>query len=110
MVNGQLTTTEQFGNVVLRANADGSTVRLKDVARLNGKPSTGIGVQLSSSGNALATAKAVRARMHELEPFFPKGLIWSIPYDSSSAHKTRPPASKSHRQERHRALRLHCAH
>ncbi len=96
VVNGQLTTTEQFGNVVLRANADGSTVRLKDVARielgaqsyatsarLNGKPSTGIGVQLSPSGNALATAKAVRARMHELEPFFPKGLTWSIPYDSS---------------------------
>jgi multidrug efflux pump len=40
-------------------------------------------VQLSPSGNALATAKAVRARMHELEPFFPKGLTWSIPYDSS---------------------------
>jgi multidrug efflux pump len=96
VVNGQLSTIEQFGNVVLRANADGSSVRLKDVARielgaqayatsarLNGKPSTGIGVQLSPSGNALATAKAVRTKMHELEKFFPKGMTWAIPYDSS---------------------------
>ncbi len=96
VVNGQLSTVEQFGNVVLRANADGSTVRLKDVARielgaqayatsarLNGKPSTGIGVQLSPSGNALATAKAVRVKMQELEKFFPKGMTWNIPYDSS---------------------------
>jgi len=96
VVNGQLSTTEQFGNIVLRANADGSTVRLKDVARielgaqsyatsarLNGKPSTGIGVQLSPSGNALATANAVRAKMAELEKFFPAGMTWDIPYDSS---------------------------
>ncbi|MDP1999835.1 MAG: efflux RND transporter permease subunit, partial [Rhodoferax sp.] len=96
VVNGQLTNPEQFGNVVLRANTDGSTVRLKDVARielgaqayatsarLNGKPSTGIGVQLSPSGNALATAKAVRVKMQELEKFFPPGMSWTIPYDSS---------------------------
>ena len=96
VVNGQLANVAQFGNVVLRANTDGSSVRLKDVARielgaqsyatsarLNGKPSTGIGVQLSPSGNALATAKAVRARMTELEKFFPKGMTWAIPYDSS---------------------------
>ena len=96
VVNGQLGTVEQFGNVVLRANADGSQVRLKDVARielgaqayatsarLNGKPSTGIGVQLSPSGNALATADAVRAKMTELERFFPQGMSWAIPYDSS---------------------------
>jgi len=96
IVNGQFSSPEQFGKIVLRANADGSTVRLKDVARialggqsyatsarLNGKPSTGIGVQLSPTGNALATAKAVRARMQELEKFFPKGMAWTIPYDSS---------------------------
>jgi multidrug efflux pump len=96
VVSGQLSSVAQFGNVVLRANTDGSSVRLKDVARielgaqayatsarLNGKPSTGIGVQLSPSGNALATAKAVRARMAELEKFFPKGMTWAIPYDSS---------------------------
>jgi len=96
VVKGQLTSIEQFGNVLLRANADGSAVRLKDVARielgaqtyatsarLNGKPSTAIGVQLSPSGNALATAKAVRAKMEELERFFPQKMQWTIPYDSS---------------------------
>ena len=79
--------SNEFGNIVLRANADGSTVRLRDVARielgaqsygtsarLNGNPSTGIGVQLSPTGNALATAKAVRARMDELQKFFPPGV------------------------------------
>ncbi len=87
---------EQFGQVILRANADGSTVRLKDVARielgaqsyatsarLNGNPSTGIGVQLSPTGNALATAAAVKARLDELQRFFPEGVSVSIPYDSS---------------------------
>ncbi len=96
VVNGQLTSVDQFGNIVLRANADGSTVRLKDVARielgaqtyatsarLNGKPSTGIGVQLAPTGNALATAKAIRAKMQDLERFFPRGMKWEIPYDSS---------------------------
>jgi multidrug efflux pump len=101
VVGGQLSSVAEFGRVVLRANTDGSSVRLKDVARielgaqsyatsarLNGKPSTGIGVQLSPSGNALATAKAVRARMHELEKFFPKGVTWAIPYDSSKFIET----------------------
>ncbi|MES2509316.1 MAG: efflux RND transporter permease subunit [Pseudomonadota bacterium] len=96
IVKGQLSSVEQFGNIVLRANTDGSSVRLKDVARielgaqtyatsarLNGKPSTGIGVQLSPSGNALETAKAVRTRMNELQKFFPAGVKYEIPYDSS---------------------------
>ena len=96
IVNGQLSTVEQFGNIVLRANTDGSAVRLKDVARielggqayatsarLNGKPSVGIGVQLSPSGNALAAAKAVRTKMDELQRYFPPGVKYVIPYDSS---------------------------
>ncbi|MBC7216324.1 MAG: efflux RND transporter permease subunit [Burkholderiaceae bacterium] len=96
VVPGQLSTVEQFGKIVLRANPDGSTVRLKDVARielgveaymtsarLNGKPAAGIGIQLSPSGNALASAKMVRARLQELEKYFPKGVRWSLPYDSS---------------------------
>jgi multidrug efflux pump len=96
VVPGQLTTPEQFGNIVLRSTPGGATVRLKDVARvelnaqtfassarLNGKPSTGIGVQLSPSGNALETADAIRKRMTELAPYFPKGVKWDIPYDSS---------------------------
>ena len=97
VVKGQLSSPEQFGNIVLRANTDGSSVRLKDVARielgaqtyatsarLNGKPATGIGVQLSPTGNALATAKAVKAKMEQLQKFFPQGVTYSIPYDSSN--------------------------
>ena len=97
VVTGQLSTVEQFGNIILRANADGSTVKLKDVARieiggqsyatsarLNGKPSTGIGIQLSPTGNALETAKLVRARMAELAKYFPPGVKWAIPFDSST--------------------------
>ncbi|HKX41526.1 MAG TPA: efflux RND transporter permease subunit [Burkholderiaceae bacterium] len=96
VVKGQLESVRQFGDIVLRANADGSAVRLKDVARielggqsystsarLNGKPSTGIGVQLTPSGNALATAKAVKTRMEELSHYFPAGVKYTIPYDSS---------------------------
>jgi multidrug efflux pump len=96
VVSGQLSSIEQFGNIVLRANTDGSSVRLRDVARielgaqnyatsarLNGKPSTGIGVQLSPTGNALATADAIKKRMGELSAFFPQGMTWAIPYDSS---------------------------
>jgi multidrug efflux pump len=96
VVNGQLSSVEQFGNIQLRTNPDGSAVRLKDVARielgaqgysvsarLNGQPSTGIGVQLSPTGNALATATAIRARMEQLAKFFPAGMKWGIPYDSS---------------------------
>ena len=96
VVNGQFSSAEQFGRITIRANPDGSTVRLRDVARielgaqaystsarLNGKLATGMGVQLAPSGNALATAKAVREKMQALEPFFPKGMSWTIPYDSS---------------------------
>jgi multidrug efflux pump len=96
VVNGQFSSAEQFGRITIRANPDGSTVRLRDVARielgaqaystsarLNGKLATGMGVQLAPSGNALATAKAVRDKMQALEPFFPKGMSWTIPYDSS---------------------------
>jgi multidrug efflux pump len=96
VVNGQLNSVAQFGNIVLRANTDGSTVRLRDVARielgaqnygtsarLNGNPSTGIGVQLSPTGNALATAQAIYKRMDELKTYFPPGVKYDIPYDSS---------------------------
>jgi multidrug efflux pump len=96
VVQGQLASVEQFGNIVLRANAEGSSVRLRDVARielgaqnyatsarLNGNPSTGIGVQLSPSGNALATADAVHKRMQELSQYFPQGVKYTIPFDTS---------------------------
>jgi multidrug efflux pump len=97
VVRGQRESAAQFGEIVLRANPDGSTVRLKDVARielgaqsysvrtrLNGEPSTGVGIQLSPTANALATANAVKKRLDELRPFFPPGVKATIPYDSST--------------------------
>ncbi|PND36114.1 multidrug efflux RND transporter permease subunit [Paucibacter aquatile] len=96
VVKGQLESAEQFKNIVLRANTDGSSVRLKDVARvelggqnygsysrLNGKPATGIGIQLAPGGNALAAATAVKERMAELQAYFPEGVAYEVPYDSS---------------------------
>ncbi|HJV71004.1 efflux RND transporter permease subunit [Ideonella sp.] len=95
-VNGQLGTIEQFGNILLRTNTDGSSVRLKDVARielggqaysssarLNGVTANGIGVQLSPTGNALATADAIKKRMSELQQYMPEGMSYDVPYDSS---------------------------
>ena len=96
VVHGQLSSVEQFGNIVLRANTDGATVRLKDVARvelggqsyatsarLNGAPAVGLGVQLAPSGNALESARLIREKMDELQKFFPEGVKYTIPYDSS---------------------------
>ncbi|WP_047304725.1 efflux RND transporter permease subunit [Pseudomonas fluorescens] len=96
LVKGQLTTPEEFADIVLRANPDGSTVRIGDVARvevgsqeyqfgtrLNGKPSTAVGVQLSPGANALSTATLIRAKMDELSRYFPAGVEYKIPYDTS---------------------------
>ena len=96
VVTGQLTTPAEFGDIVLRANPNGSTVRLKDVARieiggqayatsarLNGKPTSAVAVQLSPTANALATATAVKAKMAELSKYFPAGVRYDIPYDTS---------------------------
>ncbi|MGB9988729.1 efflux RND transporter permease subunit [Pseudoduganella rhizocola] len=96
VVTGQLSSLEQFGDIVLRANPNGSTVRLKDVARLemgganynisarlNGQPFVAIAVQQSLTGNALATANLVKAKMEELQKYFPPGLKYTVPYDTS---------------------------
>ncbi|KTQ97814.1 acriflavine resistance protein B [Aureimonas ureilytica] len=96
LVKGQLQTPEEFGAIVLRANPDGSLVRLSDVARveidaesynfntfLNGRPSAAIGIQLSPTGNALDAAKGVRQVMERLAPLFPQGVSYQIPYDTT---------------------------
>ena len=96
-VSGQLTNVEQFENIVLASRSDGSTVRIRDVARvelgsesyitasrINGQPGAVIGIQLTASANALETATAIKARMAELEPFLPSGVEWSVPYDTST--------------------------
>ena len=98
VVKGQMTEPEAFGAVVLRANPDGSNVRLRDIARielggedykfttrLNGGEAAGISVTLAPDGNALQTAKAIRAKMEELAQFFPDNLKWDIPYDITPA-------------------------
>ncbi|HEY2819377.1 MAG TPA: efflux RND transporter permease subunit [Casimicrobiaceae bacterium] len=91
-----LRTTEQFGNLFLKVNVNGSQVRLRDVARIergaetyfidsrySGQAASGIGVQLEPGANALATASAVRAKIDALQPFFPKGLEVVYPYDTT---------------------------
>ncbi|MBY0362877.1 MAG: multidrug efflux RND transporter permease subunit [Phreatobacter sp.] len=96
MVKGQLASPDEFGAIVLRANRDGSLVRLRDIARievgaqayatsarLNGKPAAALAVQLSPTGNAMATAEAVKKRLAELAPFFPPGVEYAVPYDTS---------------------------
>lgn len=96
LVKGQLSTPEEFADIVLKANPDGSTVRIGDVARveigsqeyqfstrLNGKPSTAVSVQLSPGANALNTATLVRAKMDELSRYFPANVEYKIPYDTS---------------------------
>ncbi len=96
LVRGQLSTPEEFGAIVLRSNEDGSLVRLRDVADveidaesyafttfLNGQPSAAIGVQLSPTGNALAAAEGVEAVMARLQPLFPQGVTYDIPYNTA---------------------------
>ena len=100
VVKGQMTLPEEFGAVILRANEDGSTVRLRDVARielggddykfttrLNGEGAAGISVTLEPGANALETASKVRAKMEELSQFFPANVKWDIPYDITPAVK-----------------------
>src|SRR5438309_4373571 len=94
LVKGQLSSPEEFGSIILRANGDGSTVRLRDVARIeiggmgyqfttrqNGQGTAGLSVLLSPTGNALATASAVDAKMKELSRFFPANITYDIPYN-----------------------------
>ncbi len=93
---GLFNTPEQFGDIILRANSDGTVVRMKDIARIefgpqtygftstwSGKPVGGFGVQLLPGANALNVAEAVRAKMDELAKDFPQGVTWFAPYDST---------------------------
>jgi multidrug efflux pump len=95
-VSGQLTDPTQFGSILLRSNADGSALRLRDVARIelgaqsystsvrnDGKPSVAVAIQLSPTGNALDVAQLVDDKMTALQKYFPAGVSYSVPYDSS---------------------------
>jgi multidrug efflux pump len=96
LTQNRFTTPEQFASIILRANPDGSAVRLGDVARvelgaqnyisnmaLNDKPAAGLAVQLTPGANALATAEGVKRRMAELERSFPQDIGWTVPFDST---------------------------
>jgi multidrug efflux pump len=96
VTRSRLSTPAEFGNVIVRTNPDGSTLRVKDVARvelgaqdynraarIDGQPTAAIAVRLTPGANALDTVKAVRAKMAELAKFFPKGVNWVVPYDTS---------------------------
>ena len=94
---GRLTTPEQFGNIVLRANPDGSLVRVGDVARvdlgaqnqdiegrLNSEPAVAIGVYLSPGANAVQTAAQVKANLDRLSQRFPPGLKYLVNSDTTT--------------------------
>jgi hydrophobe/amphiphile efflux-1 (HAE1) family protein len=94
---GRLSTPEQFGNIVLRANPDGSMLRISDVARveigaqnldsesrIDGRAGVPIGIYLAPGANAVTTAKAVQATLQTLSGRFPEGLTYLVQYDSTT--------------------------
>ncbi len=94
---GRLVTTEQFGNIVVRANTDGSVLRVKDVARLDlgaqnedsesrldGQPSVAVAIYLAPGANAVNTAAAVNRKLTQLSARFPEGLHFQVTYDSTT--------------------------
>jgi multidrug efflux pump len=93
---GRMTTAEEFGEIILRSNPTGASLRLKDVARIElgaqdysftalegTRPSVPIGIYLQPGANALAVAEAVEQRMVELSMNFPEGLLYEIPFDTT---------------------------
>ncbi len=93
---GRLTTSDEFGAIVLRANSDGSVLRVRDVARvemgaqnedtetrINGRPAVGIAMYLSPDANAVATAGLVKRTLDSLSERFPAGLKYQVVYDST---------------------------
>jgi hydrophobe/amphiphile efflux-1 (HAE1) family protein len=91
-----LSTPEQFGKIRLRVNPDGSSVYLRDVARMelgsenynqsarfDGKPASGMAIKPSTGANALDTVAAIKRKIAEMEPFFPPGLKVVYPYDTT---------------------------
>jgi multidrug efflux pump len=92
----RLKTPEEFAEIIVRTNPDGSTVRLRDVARVeraadnytmvsryNGHPSAGLAIKLAPGANALKTVDAVKQRVAELEPNFPQDVAVAYPFDST---------------------------
>ncbi len=98
-IRGQsrLTSVEEFKNIVLRMNSDGTKILLKDVARIelgneqyqftanyNGQATTGIGIRLATGANALGTAEKLKNEIARLSKYFPKGVSYIFPYDTTA--------------------------
>ena len=96
MGQSRLSTPEQFGNVLLRVNQDGSKIRLKDVARIelagenfdaeakyNGQATAAFAIKLATGANALDTAEKVKAKIDSLSPYFPSNMKVVYPYDTT---------------------------
>lgn len=96
VVQNLLKTPEEFANIPLRNNPDGSTVRVRDVGRtelgteryeinalFNGMPTAALAIRQAAGANALSTADAVRASMNELSRYFPPGMKVIYPFDST---------------------------
>ncbi|MDP1735531.1 MAG: efflux RND transporter permease subunit [Sulfuritalea sp.] len=96
VTRSRLATTAEFGDIIVKASPGGATVRVKDIARVelgaqdysiaartDQQPSAAIAVRMAPGANALDTARAVKARMTELSRYFPKGIDWVVPYDTS---------------------------
>ncbi|MFQ1917365.1 efflux RND transporter permease subunit [Aeromonas veronii] len=92
----RLSTVEQFNDILLRVNQDGSKVRLKDVARVelagesydadalyNGQSTAAVAIKLATGANALDTAEKVRAKLDELSDYFPANMEIVYPYDTT---------------------------
>jgi multidrug efflux pump len=92
----RLQTPEQFRDIIVRSNPDGSVLRLGDVARVemgaenyefisryNGQPATGVAISLATGANALDTAAGVQATLRDLAPFFPEGMTAVTPFDTT---------------------------
>ncbi len=93
----KMISAEQFAGILLKVNTDGSQIRLRDVARVeiggetydsvttfNGQPAAGMAIMLATGANALDTADAVRAKLDDLQPYFPAGVQIVYPYDTTT--------------------------
>ena len=96
IVRSRLTKPEEFSEILVKTLPNGAALKLKDVARVelgaqdyaisartDANPSAAIAVRVAPDGNALEVAKAIKQRMKELERYFPPGVQWDVPYDTS---------------------------
>ena len=97
VTDSRLNSVEEFEQILLKVNPNGSSVLLQDVARvelggesyastafMNGQPAAALAIKLSPTGNAVETAGLIKQRMEQLAHFFPGGMVWDVPYDTTA--------------------------